>query len=363
MAAEASQSDDTAWKYAEPELIWSFPMDHWSHAGYKTEWWYFTGQLADVTDSNRRFGYQFTFFRVGILPESLAINSAWAVTDLVMGHAAITDISSGEHRFSELVYRANGLLGAFPPVGDSLVAWSRAPTGTDGFWKLRWSGDGFAFQATDDWAGMTLELETQQVKSLLFQGPNGYSRKGEGPTAASLYYTLPRLATTGTVSIDGNDFSVTGESWMDKEFGSNQLAEGQVGWDWFSLRLDDGRDLMLYILRDGEGEVDYARGTLNSPLAAARYLSGDEFQIRALDSWLSQETGAEYPIEWRIDVPAEDISFTVSAEVPNQENVSRLVPNLFYWEGSVVVTDLNGVRLGQGYVELTGYGSAVPLGI
>jgi predicted secreted hydrolase len=359
---DAAQGDEIVWRYAESDFDWSFPRDHWAHAGYKTEWWYFTGQLADVTDSTRRFGYQFTFFRVGIIPESSDINSAWAVADLVMGHAALTDITTGEHRFSELVYRTNGFLGAFPPVGDSLVAWSRAPTGTDGQWTLRWKGDGFGFEAMDDRTGISLDLETRQSKPLLFQGPSGYSRKGEGPSAASLYYTLPRLATTGTISIDGSEFSVSGESWMDKEFGSNQLAEGQVGWDWFSLRLDDGRDLMVYLLRDGNGEVDFARATLNPPQGAACYLDAKEFRVEALDTWRSLDTGAEYPINWRIEIPSEGLILTLTAEVPNQENVSRLLPNLFYWEGSVQITDVNGVRLGQGYVELTGYGSAVPLG-
>lgn len=363
LSGTAVQNEDTGWKYADPGFDWSFPEDHWAHAGYKTEWWYFTGQLVDTTDSSRRFGYQFTFFRVGVLAESLTINSAWAVTDLVMGHAALTDIATGEHRFAELVYRANGLLGDFAPVGDTIVAWSRAPAGTDGTWTLSWHGNGFAFQALDRRNGFALDLQTRQSKPLLFQGPNGYSRKGEGPTAASLYYTFPRLTTAGTVSIDGREFSVSGESWMDKEFGSNQLAEGQVGWDWFSLRLDDGSDLMLYLLRDRDGAVDFARATVNPPRGAARYLGRDEFEIVGLDTWRSPETGAEYPISWRIEIPGEDVALRVTAEVPNQENVSRLVPNLFYWEGSVLVTDLSGTRLGQGYVELTGYGSAVPLGI
>ncbi len=363
VSGTAVQKEETGWKYADPEFDWSFPEDHWAHAGYKTEWWYFTGQLVDSTDTSRRFGYQFTFFRVGILAESLTINSAWAVTDLVMGHAALTDIETGEHRFAELVYRANGLLGAFAPVGDTLVAWSRAPAGTAGTWTLSWHGDGFAFEAIDRRTDFALDLHTRQSKPLLFQGPNGYSRKGEGPTAASLYYTFPRLTTTGTVAIDGREFTVSGESWMDKEFGSNQLAEGQVGWDWFSLRLDDGSDLMLYLLRDRDGAVDYARATVNSPQGGARYLGSEEFEIVGLDTWRSTETGAEYPVSWRVEIPGEDLTLRVTAEVPNQENVSRLVPNLFYWEGSVLVTDLSGTRLGEGYVELTGYGSAVPLGI
>jgi len=363
ISGSSVQADESDWMYAEPDFEWSFPRDHWAHPGYKTEWWYFTGQLQDVADSTQRFGYQFTFFKVGVVPESPELNSAWAVADLIMGHAAITDISTGDHRFSELVYRTNGFLGDFPPVGDSLVAWSRAPTGTDGFWRLSWTGDGFDFNAIDDRNGFALDLETRQSKAKMFQGPNGYSKKGEGPMAASLYYTFPRLSTSGTVVVDGREFRVSGESWMDKEFGSNLLEEGQVGWDWFSLRLEDGRDVMLFLLRDRSGAVDYGKATLNSAAGVARYLELDEFRIEALDTWRSSETAAEYPIRWRIEIPSESLVFDVSAEAPNQENVSRLVPNLFYWEGSVRITDPAGVRLGQGYVELTGYGSAVPLGI
>lgn len=358
-----SWQDEYAWKYADPDFEWSFPRDHWAHPGYKTEWWYFTGQLADATDSTRRFGYQFTFFRVGILPDSLAMNSTWAVTDLVMGHAALTDIAAGEHRFSELVYRSNGFLGGFSPAGDTLVAWSRAPTGTDDIWNLRWDGQGFAFSAKDDRVGLWLELETLQTKPLMFQGPNGYSRKGASPTAASMYYSLPRLATSGTIAFDGREYAVSGESWMDKEFGSNQLGEDQVGWDWFSLRLHDGRDLMLYLLRDSEGAVDFSRATMNSPQGDTRYMGQEEFQVEVVDTWRSQETGAEYPTSWRIEIPAEDLSLTLTAEVREQENVSQLVPNLFYWEGTVTINDSSGTTIGLGYVELTGYGSAVPLGI
>jgi len=348
------------WTNAKPGFGWQFPRDHWAHPGYKTEWWYFTGQLTDTSDSTRRFGYQFTFFRVGVSPDSLPINSTWAVTDLVMGHAALTDLSTKTHRFSELVYRANGLLGGFPQPQDSVVAWSRAPAGTDGVWELRWVDQRFAFTAVDDRAGFAFALETRPEKPLVFQGPNGYSRKGNSQTAASLYYSFTRLSTSGTVTIDGKEYTISGESWMDKEFGSNQLTGNQVGWDWFSLRLNDGRDVMVYRLRDRDGATDFARATVVSPEGTPRFQGGDAWDVEVLDTWRSPATGAEYPIRWRIGARDEGISFVVTAELPDQENVSRLVPGLFYWEGSVVVTDESGLFLGVGYVELTGYGTATP---
>jgi predicted secreted hydrolase len=348
------------WEYAQPDFEWQFPRDHWAHSGYKTEWWYFTGQLTDEADSTRKFGYQFTFFRVGITPDSLPINSAWAVTDIVMGHAALTNLTTGEHRFTELVYRANGFLGAFLRADDSLVVWSRAPAGTDGVWKLAWDGSGFLFEARDAHAGFALNLQTRPRKPMVFQGANGYSRKGSGSTAASLYYSFTRLSTRGSVSMDGHDFLVTGETWMDKEFGSNQLTEDQVGWDWFSLRLNDGRDVMLYLLRNRRGEIDFARTTIVPPRGTARFLSGDAWEVNVLDTWRSPETDAEYPVAWRLESEAEGLTLIVTADAKSQENNSRLIPNLFYWEGSVRVTDLEGRFLGRGYVELTGYGTAVP---
>ena len=355
---ELTQAQD--WEYAQPDFEWQFPRDHWAHSGYKTEWWYFTGQLIDAADSTKRFGYQFTFFRVGITPDTLPMNSAWAVTDLVMGHAALTDLTTGEHRFSELVYRANGFLGEFPSAADTLVVWSRAPTGTDGVWQLGWDGGGFFFEASDDQAEFALNLETRPRKPLAFQGPNGYSRKGNGPTAASLYYSFTRLSTSGSVSLDGREYQVTGESWMDKEFGSNQLTENQVGWDWFSLRLNDGRDVMLYQLRNLDRETDFARTTIVSPEGEPRFLTEDAWDVTVLDTWRSPETDAEYPVAWRLESETEGLTLIVTADARNQENRSRMIPNLFYWEGSVRITDPDGRLLGNGYVELTGYGTAAP---
>jgi predicted secreted hydrolase len=359
LAAAGANAQD--WLYAGPGFDWQFPRDHWTHAGFKTEWWYFTGQLADAADPTQRFGYQFTFFRVGVARGSLPLNSHWAVNDLVMGHAALTDLATGEHRFAELIYRANGLLGGFPEAGDTLIAWSRAPAGTDGIWDLSWNGDGFDFSARDDRQGIELELTTQPIKPMVFQGPNGYSRKGSAPTAASQYYSFTRLATSGSVSIDRREYVVVGESWMDKEFGSNQLTENQVGWDWFSLRLDDGRDVMLYLLRDRDGSVDYARATIVTAGGTPQYTSADNWVVEVLNTWRSSETEAEYPVSWRIRAPEAELDLVVTAEFPTQENVSRLVPNLFYWEGSVAVTDNSGRTLGVGYVELTGYGDSAPL--
>ncbi len=343
------------WKTARPDYPWSFPEDHWARQGYKTEWWYFTGHL--VSTDGRRFGYQFTFFRVGLLSAKPQIDSKWAVRNLIMGHASISDLDQSTHHFSEILYRAMPLLGGFGTYPDPMIAWSQGPAGTDGQWQLRWNGNAFDFDMRDDAQNIAFSLSTQPGKPLIFQGPNGYSRKDEHAVAASQYYSFTRLETQGHISIDGETWNVTGESWMDKEFSSNQLASHQVGWDWFSLQLDDQREMMLYLLRHRNGTIDFARGTVVKPDGQTIYLGRDDFTVTRLASWQSPHTTGAYPSQWRISIPRERLEIEVAAEMGDQENRSRLITTMHYWEGAVNILQ-QGKPVGKGYVELTGYGTS-----
>ena len=268
------------WQAAQPEYSWSFPQDHWARSGYRNEWWYFTGHLSSRENPERRFGYQFTFFRIGLRPELPPLESQWATSNLIMGHAAISDLEGKRHIFSETLYREVSFLGGFGSYPESLIAWSRAPAGTAGTWELHWNGEGFDFEVEDQVQGIAFQLSTHPLKPLVFQGPNGYSRKGEDSRAASQYYSFTRLMTQGSLTVGGETFQVEGESWMDKEFGSNQLAEDQVGWDWFSLQLEDGREVMFYHLRNKTGATDFARGTVVSESGEVRYLKPEDWRIR-----------------------------------------------------------------------------------
>lgn len=353
-------SVDKRWQEAQPDYSWSFPKDHWARPGYRTEWWYFSGHLKARNEPNRHFGYQFTFFRIGLRPESPQLNSGWATQNLIMGHAAISDFAARQHVFSEVLYREISFLGGFGFYPDLQIAWSRAPAGTDGKWKLKWNGDGFDFEMQDEIRGIAFALSTHARKPLIFQGPNGYSRKGKSSTAASQYYSFTRLSTQGTVFIDGQMFPVQGESWMDKEFGSNQLAENQVGWDWLSLQLQDDREIMLYRLRDKKGETDFALGTLVSKTGAVRYLKPEDWEIQTTANWRSPHTGAQYPSRWILALAKENLDLELIPKLADQENRSQNVPDLYYWEGAVKIQNQSGSRMGQGYVELTGYGRGKP---
>jgi predicted secreted hydrolase len=350
-----SLAADLTWKAAQKDYAWSFPADHWARQGYKTEWWYFTGHLQ--ADDGRRFGYQFTFFRIGMLPTKPQLHSNWNMRNVIMGHAAISALDQNEHRFSEVLYRAMPLLGGFGTYPDTLIAWSRGPAGTDGQWRLVWNGEAFDFEMRDAAQRFGFSLSTRPNKPLIFQGPNGFSRKSTGSSAASQYYSFTRLATTGHVTLDTKTWSVTGQSWMDKEFGSNQLAAHQVGWDWFSVQLDDQRDLMLYLLRRKNGAIDFARGTIVYPDGHTRYLQPNMFSVKVKERWKSPQTSSRYPARWVVSIPQEALTLEIVPEMADQENRSRLISTLHYWEGAVKVLQ-QSQAIGKGYVELTGYGTS-----
>jgi len=346
------------WQRADPAYAWDFPRDHGPHPGYKTEWWYFTGLLAEDGQAEPTLGYQFTIFKVGIVPERPTADSPWATPDVLMGHLAVSDLETGRHEFSEVLYRAAPPLASFGPGGslenDGLIAWSLAPAGTPGRWELSFVDGGFRFGGAGPGVGLDLAADT--TSAMIFQGPGGYSRKADREDRASMYYSYTDLETSGQVTLDGRTLEVLGTTWMDHEFSSDPLEESQVGWDWFSIRLEDGRALMAFQLRDDEGRPDFRHFTLVGADHSTRYLTEDEWTLTPGEAWISEETGAAYPVSWRLTLPGEGHDLSVRAYFPDQENVSRRIADLYYWEGAVTVESDAGQTLGEGYLEMTGYG-------
>jgi predicted secreted hydrolase len=356
LAGALAAAAETHFRPAAPGYAWSFPRDHWSHPGYRTEWWYFTGELESADPPRRAFGYQLTFFRVGLLPEKPALDSPWSAANLVMAHAAVTDLQAGTHAFSEVLWREIPYLGGFEPFPRRPIAWARAPAGTAGRWTLDLAGDAFQLAVEDRARSLAFRLAARPEKPLVFQGPGGLSRKAAAEGFASLYYSFTRLATEGTLTAGGRTWRVRGRSWMDREIGSSQLAPSQVGWDWFGLRLADGRDLMLYVMRRPDGGADFARGTLVAADGSARWLSARDFTVRARGRWKSPATGATYPAGWEVEVPSGGLVLAVEPALADQEDRAPRSGGIFYWEGAVRVRDAAGKPSGEGYVELTGYG-------
>jgi predicted secreted hydrolase len=292
-------------------------------------------------------------------PDQALPASDWAAGDLVMAHAALADPAAGTHRFSEVLRRASPRLGGFGGPADTTVAWCQAPAGTSGQWRITRIGDRWRIKAADLRQGFAYDLTCTPVKDPVFHGRDGFSPKSADGSAGSLYFSFTRMEVVGEVTSGDRTIQVHGTSWLDREIFSSSLAADQTGWDWVSLQLEDGRDLMLYRLRGRRPAAAFALGTLVEQDGTSRGLPAAAWSLEPLDKWSSPATGAEYPVRWRLKVPGENIDLELQAVLDAQENVSP-VSGVHYWEGAVIARPGHagavGPLLGRGFVELTGYG-------
>lgn len=346
------------WHPAAPGHRWAFPRDHHMRPDYKTEWWYVTGHLVpDADPTAEPLAFQQTFFRNGLTatPGDTS-GSAWTARDLVMAHASLTDPVANRHLFSEILWRAVPQLGGFGTPQDSVLAWGRAPAGTPGRWSISLRRDGtFVLVTRDDRQGLRYNLDCRPEKPLVFHGDGGFSPKNADGTAGSLYYSATRLSVRGTVWREGRPEAVSGRAWLDREIFTNSLAADQSGWDWLSLQLEDGRDLMVYRVRGTGSTADFALGTLIAADGQWRSLPAAAWSWDPGRTWTSPVTGATYPVTWRLRVPEADLDLELRAIHDEQENVS-VRSAVHYWEGAVAAY-CQGREVGRGFVELTGYGT------
>ena len=342
-------------KRALPGKVFSFPQDHFSHPEFKTEWWYYSGHLQSLGQDKKTFGYQLTFFRSGLTRETKLQKSKWSIQDLYLAHLAITDESKKKFQYLEKISRGS--------LGEAGVTPYKPGEKTFRIWIEDWSVEGKGPQAQNHFlaAGnknFGLELMLAPEKNPIIHGQNGISQKAEGEGYASHYYSISRLKTDGKILLQSREIPVQGTSWMDHEFGSTQLREYQVGWDWFSLQLEKGMELMLYQMRQKDGKIDpYSSGTIIFPNGTYQHLPRKEFQIEVLHQWKSQKSGASYPSKWKIKIPSYQMELTLSPTVKDQELITKESTRVTYWEGSVKVEGkYQGDPIkGMGYVELTGY--------
>jgi predicted secreted hydrolase len=342
--AGTMQTAAQGWREASAGYRFQFPRDHASHPDYKLEWWYYTGNVQ--TRDGRRFGYQVTFFRVGV--DAVPANpSRWAVRDLFMTHLAVSDPRGDRYRFDERLSRAGpGLAGA---ATDRYRVWNDD-------WTAHLDEHGrHVIRAVSHGTGVELVLD--EGKAPAVNGINGISQKGQQAGNASHYYSLTRMPTRGTLLIDNERYEVTGDSWMDHEFGTSFLEKEQQGWDWLSIQLSDGRDLMLYQLRRGDGSRDpRSSGTVVDQRGRATHLGADDFSLNAVGTTFTASSGAVYPVHWAIQVPQLQLSLDVTTPLLNQE-LSTKGAGVSYWEGLIDVTGTSASRpvTGRGYLEMTGY--------
>jgi len=331
-------SADAGFSRATGIREFSFPRDHGPHPDYRNEWWYVTGNLDD--ENGRRYGFQLTLFRIGLAPGHADRRSNWGTNQVWMAHLALTDVAGGRFHAAERFARGGDI---------ALAGATRGPVSVwleD--WRLEHVDDGWHIKAQSDDFGLDLQLRAR--KPPVLQGDRGLSQKSDAAGNASYYYSLTRLAAEGRVSLGGDSRPVEGLAWMDREWSTSALGADQVGWDWFALQLDDGRDLMYYRLRREDDSVDpLSSGSLVAAGGAQRPLGRDDVSVEVIERWTS-ETGTTYPARWRIEVQGIEGTLEVVPVLDAQE----LDVSVRYWEGAVDVLR-GGEPVGRGYVELAGY--------
>ncbi len=328
-------ADGTGWREATPGYHYQFPRDHFEHQDFRTEWWYYTGNVTDAR--GKRFGFELVFFRSGQVPVSTN-PSAWAVRDLYLAHAALTDIDGKHYWYEERPNRAG------PGIAGASFSQQRVWNGN---WQAHWN-DGT--QTLDAVTGpFRFHLDLKPTKPFVINGENGLSQKAEGKGRASYYVSFPLLAVRGKITTSSGAHDVTGTAWMDHEWFTEQLAADEVGWDWFSVQLDNKTELMLFDLRRKDGSIDpYSSGTFVDASGHVRHLKREDFTLEPMEKW------GKYPIAWRIRVASLNLDLTCKAALENQEIKSAETSS--YWEGAVTY---EGTQKGVGYLEMTGYDGPV----
>lgn len=344
MAAPAGENFARAF---EPRSF-TFPRDHGPHPEYRTEWWYYTGNLQDA--AGKEYGYQLTFFRTALAAQLPARTSDLAANQVYMAHFALTDASRNEHQsFDRYSRGAAGLAGAGgePTFHTWLEDWSARQVATD---TVRLQAG-----ASGPNGPVAIDLTLRETRPPVLHGDRGLHQKGPEPGNASYYYSLVGLQTSGVITSAGQPIPITGLSWMDHEFGTSALSGSAVGWDWFSMQLDNGAVLMLYTIRtsDGSPGPDVA-GTLAWPDGRQERITRQDFTVQPTGQWTSPHTRITYPSGWKISLPAQQLELTVQPLIQDQEMQVEFV----YWEGAVNVSGSwqGQPVMGRGYVELTGYG-------
>lgn len=322
---------------ALPGYRYEFPRDHFSHADFQTEWWYYTGNLA--TASGRPFGYELTFFRAALTP-TLERKSIWATRDAYMAHLALTDIEGKRFLHTERLNRPGpGLAGVDAATGR---IWN-------GNWSCHLTPTSHHLVATCE--DFSFDFTLTPAKPHVIHGLKGVSQKGPLPGQASHYISFPRLNTQGKLTLGGTTHQLTGTTWMDHEYFSSELDPNLAGWDWFSIQLDNQSELMLYRLRQKDGQSSpFSAGTLIRPDGSTEHLAHTDFTLTPQRKWKN------YPVEWHLKIPKFAIELNATPTLDAQELLSKSKLTPSYWEGAMRFA---GTHRGVGYLEMTGYDDKV----
>ena len=327
--------------HAKPVRPLDLPRDDAAHYTAHTEWWYYTGHLK--ADDGAEYGFEVTFFK-RLTSEDRApaclfrVPGHWIKEVAMLGHFAVTDLDRKKFKASE--------------VNNLARRWKADP---DRYHVLI---DGWSAEARDgshivraSMCGYSVDLKLTPDKAAALHGPGGIVEKGVN---TNYYYSYTSMRAEGTITAKGKRKTVSGKAWMDHEFGPMGLVAKKIGWDWFSIQLDNNTELMLYLIKDNDAIVPQSGGTYVDTEGSTRHLLLSDIQIRETATWKSPKTGAVYPADWIISVKPLDLRLRLKPMLAEQELTLNPVT---YWEGAVTVDGAAGGKTvtGRGYVELVGY--------
>jgi predicted secreted hydrolase len=343
-----------------PDHPLKFAQDTGAHPAFRTEWWYATGWLNQP--DGKPLGFQITFFR-SATGHDPADPSAFAPSQLIIAHAALSDPSTGRLAHDQKIAR-QGFGLAYAKAGNTEVKLDT--------WQLVRAVDGH-YTVTVNAAKFALNLSLTPTQAPLLQGDNGYSRKGPSPAQASYYYSEPQLRVSGNitrVSASGDkagvSTAVTGSAWLDHEWSSTVLSADASGWDWLGANLSDGSALMAFKVRGrnggasggASGSTVWSHAALRDPQGHVTVFDADQVGFTPLRTWRSPRTGTSYPVSETVRTGA--LTWRLDPLMDDQELDSSQSTGAVYWEGAVVVSR-DGKTLGHGYLELTGYGKTLKM--
>ncbi len=318
----------------------TFPADFGAHPAFRTEWWYVTGWLQGA--DGKPLGFQVTFFR-SATGQAGDNPSAFAARQIIIGHAALSDAGVG-HLLHEQRSAREGFGLAYAHSGDTDVKLDD--------WRMQRQADG-SYRVSAGSQEFNLALTLTPRQAVLAQGDDGYSRKGPLPAQASYYYSQPQLAVQGQVRrAKGTPASVSGVAWLDHEWSSNALDPNAAGWDWIGANLADGSALMAFQVRDKQGGKLWAHAVVRDQAGTTTRYGAQQVQFAPVSTWRSPRTGATYPVA--TSVKTGDSTWRITPLQPDQELDARRSTGAVYWEGAVTI-GRDGVDVGHGYLEMTGY--------
>ena len=346
LAAPTALAAPPVFAPVQPNPVLSFPRDYGAHPEFQTEWWYVTGWLTGA--DGKPLGFQVTFFRSATRHDR-ANPSAFAPTQLIIGHAALSDPAVGHLLHDQRSARAGFGL-AFADTATTNVKLDD--------WRMVRGADG-SYQVSIRSPQASMELSLKPSQAMLLQGQGGYSRKGPDAAHASYYYSEPQLKVSGSVTAaSGAARTVSGTAWLDHEWSSQALDPDASGWDWIGANLADGSALMAFQIRSRQGGKLWAHATLRDAAGQVTQYDPAQVSFTPRTQWTSARTNTVYPVATTIVTGA--TQWQVAPLQNDQELDSRRSTGAIYWEGAVTISR-DGVPAGRGYLELTGYGKAMKL--